>query len=68
MHMSVERFAYLHEREIDEWMNRIKLSFRPDVQEESAQIRKAVSLVRKGAFFDFRFSRDATALDCDGSG
>ena len=62
MHMSVERFAYLHERELDEWMNRIKVSFRPDEQDESAQIRKAVSLVRKGAFFDFRFSLDATVL------
>lgn len=62
MHMSVERFAYLHERELDEWMNRIKVSFLPDEQDESAQIRKAVSLVRKGAFFDFRFSLDATVL------
>ncbi|WP_432363736.1 hypothetical protein [Sporosarcina sp. UB5] len=62
MHMSVERFSYLHEREIDEWMDRIKHSFRPDVQVESVQIRKAVSLVRKGAFLDFRILQGVSTL------
>ncbi|WP_252501963.1 hypothetical protein [Sporosarcina sp. Marseille-Q4943] len=62
MHMSVERFSYLHEREIDEWMSRIKHSFRPDVQKESEQIRKAVTLVRKGAFLDFRFVQGVTTF------
>src|SRR5690606_16563801 len=62
MHMSVERVSYLHEREIEESMNRIKHTFRPDVSDESTVIRKAVSLVRKGAFRNFRFSTDATAI------
>ncbi|MCM3636506.1 hypothetical protein M3152_02150 [Sporosarcina luteola] len=63
MHMSVERVSYLHEREIDECMNMIKHSFRPDVQGEAHVIRKAVSLVRKGVLHNFRFSQDATAIE-----
>ncbi|MCG7343935.1 hypothetical protein MHZ92_07310 [Sporosarcina sp. ACRSL] len=63
MRMSVERFSYLHEREIDEWMNLIKLSFRPDVPEDVEQIRKAVSLVRKSAIHDVRLSSDMTMIE-----
>lgn len=63
MHMSVERVSYLHEREIDGCMNMIKHTFRPGVQDEAQVIRKAVTLVRKGAFRSFRFSQDATAIE-----
>ncbi|MGG0670180.1 hypothetical protein ABE073_16825 [Lederbergia citrisecunda] len=63
MHMSVERVSYLHEREIDECMNMIKHTFRPGMLEEAQVIRKAVSLVRKGAFRSFRFSQDHTTIE-----
>lgn len=63
MHMTVERVSYLHEREIDEFMNLIKHSFRPDVQAEAQTIRKAVSIVRKGVVFEYRYSQDGSTLE-----
>ncbi|MEZ7172477.1 hypothetical protein [Sporosarcina sp. OR05] len=63
MHMTVERVSYLHEREIDELMNRIKHSYRPDVHTEAQIIRKAVSFVRKGARFAYRFAKDESSVE-----
>ena len=63
MHMTVERVSYLHEREIDEFMNMIEHSFRPDVQEEVVVVRKAVSIVRKGSLFHYWCSADGSTFE-----
>ena len=55
MHMTVERVSYLHENEIDEFMNEIKHSFRPDEPEEALEIQKAVTLVRSGAVESYSY-------------
>ena len=56
MHMTVERVSYLHENELNEFMNVIKHSFRPDEQDEALEIRNAVTLVRSGAVDSYSYN------------
>ncbi len=55
MHMTVERVSYLHEQELNDYMNEIKHSFRADIQEEAQLIQKAVSFVRSGAVSSYTY-------------
>ncbi|KXH84003.1 hypothetical protein [Sporosarcina sp. HYO08] len=48
MHMTVERVSYIHEDEINHFINEITHAFDPGNETESIAIRLAVSIVRKG--------------------
>ncbi|MHA6259018.1 SWIM zinc finger family protein [Sporosarcina sp. CAU 1771] len=55
MHMIVERVSYLHEGEIEELMNKIKHSLRPDEPSEALLVQRAVTLVRNGAVSSYTY-------------
>ncbi len=55
MNMTVERVSYLHENEINEFMNAIKHALRPDIEPDALEIRRAVALVRNGATNSYRY-------------
>ncbi|MCZ2257558.1 SWIM zinc finger family protein [Sporosarcina sp. G11-34] len=55
MHMTVERVSYLHESEIDEQMNKIKHSLRPDEPNEALVVRRAATLVRNGSVESYTY-------------
>ena len=56
MNMTVERVSYLHENEIDEFMNAIKHALRQDVEANALEVRRAVALVRNGATNSYRYA------------
>ena len=68
MHMTVERVSYLHENEIDELMNEIKHSLRPDEPDEALKVRRAVTLVRNGAVESYTYdsSRETVVATING--
>lgn len=53
--MTVERVSYLHESEINEFMDAIKHALRPGVEEEALEVRRAVALVRNGAVDSYAY-------------
>jgi hypothetical protein len=55
MHMTVERVSYLHESEIEQFMNKIKHSLRPGEPNEAQELRRAVTLVRNGAVNSYNY-------------
>ena len=56
MNITVERVSYLHENEIDEFMNGIKHALRPGVDAEALVVRRAVALVRNGATDSYAYN------------
>ena len=49
MNMTVERLSYLHENQIDEFMDEIQQSLQPGLENDALQVRQAVTLVRNNA-------------------
>ena len=62
MHMTVERVSYLHESEIDELMNEIKHSLRPDEPNEALEVRRAVTLVRNGSVESYTYDSSSRTV------
>ncbi|WP_203248477.1 hypothetical protein [Sporosarcina beigongshangi] len=60
--MTVERVSYLHENEIDEFMNDIQHTLQPGVEGDALQVRLAVALVRKNAIDDYLPTGDAISV------
>ncbi|MEK3935770.1 hypothetical protein MKY41_10635 [Sporosarcina sp. FSL W7-1349] len=56
MHMTVERVSYLHEKEIETFLDEIKHALRPDIPGEAQVIRRATSHVRRNAVGPYRFT------------
>ena len=56
MHMTVERVSYLHETELNNYMNEIKHAMRVDIPEQAAEIQKAVTLVRRGSVTSYSYN------------
>ncbi|MFS0575854.1 hypothetical protein AB1K83_09475 [Sporosarcina sp. 179-K 3D1 HS] len=54
--MTVERVSYLHEKEIETFLDEIKHALRPDVPVEAQEIRRATSDVRRNAVGPYRFT------------
>ncbi|HJF34161.1 MAG TPA: SWIM zinc finger family protein [Sporosarcina psychrophila] len=62
MNMTVERVSYLHETEIDEFMNGIKHALRPEIEANALEVRRAVALVRNGATNSYRYDPSESAV------
>lgn len=62
MNMTVERVSYLHENEINEFMNAIKHALRPDIESNALEVRRAVALVRNGATNSYRYAPSEGAV------
>lgn len=60
--MTVERVSYLHEGEIDDFMNDIQHALQPGVAEDALMVRQAVVLVRNNAIVDYMPAGDATSV------
>ncbi|WP_318618190.1 hypothetical protein [Sporosarcina sp. YIM B06819] len=59
--MTVERISYLHESEIDEFMNGIKHALQPGVENDALMVRQAVAMVRNGAVGSYDLLPSAAA-------
>jgi hypothetical protein len=63
MNITVERVSYLHENEIDEFMNTIKNTLLPGVEADALEVRRAVALVRNGAADSYTYdTTESTVL------
>ncbi|WP_040287530.1 hypothetical protein [Sporosarcina koreensis] len=58
MRVAAERISYLHEREIEKMMKDIRYRFRPDQPEQADLVRRAITMVRRGAISSYRYSQD----------
>lgn len=56
MHMTVERVSYLHEKEIETFLDEIKHALRPDIPGEALTIRRATAHVRRNEVGPYRFT------------
>lgn len=65
MHITVERLSYLYENEIDELMNMIKHTLRPEVEEDAAKMRSAVSFMRNGSVGNYQLDDIAQRIDAE---
>ena len=65
MHITVERLSYLYENEIDELMNVIKHTLRPEVEVDAAKMRSAVAFVRNGAVGNYMTDDIGVEIDAD---
>ncbi|PIC64021.1 hypothetical protein CSV79_08865 [Sporosarcina sp. P13] len=68
MQMTIERIANLHEREIEEFMNHIKHTFQPSIQQQADIVRKAASLVRMNAIGAYRYTESEQSIMANISG
>jgi hypothetical protein len=68
MHMTVERVSYLHEAELNNFMNEIKHSFRSDIPEEALEIQKAVTLVRSGSVESYSYDSSILTVHAEVNG
>ncbi|MBE1555678.1 hypothetical protein [Sporosarcina limicola] len=62
MQMTVERISYLHESEIDIFMNTIKHALQPGIDTEALEVRRAVTLIRNGSVGPYRFDTSDDAV------
>ncbi|MFJ7934336.1 hypothetical protein [Sporosarcina sp. NPDC096371] len=66
--MTVERVSYLHESEIDEFMNSLKNSLQPGVESDATMVRQAVALVRNGSVGPYDLMPSAAVVTVNNQG